>query len=141
MFIGIDVIVGFLSESDEDFEDTYRFLERVQPAFIHIFPYSQRDNTDAVKLDDKVSPIVSAQRVKRLEYLCEKLHTQFIERYVNSRRNVLVEGTKKGNIMFGYTDNYIRVELPYNKDMINRIIPVDLISVKDNTLIGCCMPK
>ena len=77
-FIGIDVIVGFPGETDEDFQTTYDFLERLAPAYLHIFPFSERAGTPAVTMPDKVPPHISAERAKRLDELCQKLHRQFI---------------------------------------------------------------
>ncbi len=126
VFIGIDVIVGFPGETEEDFDATCQFLQKLAPAYLHIFPYSERANTPAILFPDKISPEIKNERVKKLEILSNKLHEQFIDRYINSVRPVLIEGAKKGKMMFGYTDNYIRVELPYQSNCINTIIPVRL---------------
>lgn len=132
VFIGIDVIVGFPGETEEDFEITYRFLEKLEPAFLHIFPYSMRADTDAILFDGKVSPKESERRVARLAGLSSRLHRSFAERFVGRTATVLVEGTRKGGEMFGYTENYIRCRMPYRKGCIGEIVPVRIESVDDD---------
>lgn len=126
-FIGIDVIVGFPGESDEDFEITYNFLDSINPAFLHIFPYSERANTPAIEFEGKVSPQKSAERVKRLGELSDKLHTAYRAKYIGTTRNVLIESTVKGGKMFGYTDNYLKCTIPYQRELINQICPVEIL--------------
>ena len=94
VFFGIDVIVGFPGETDEDFEVTYRFLERIRPAFIHIFPYSRRTNTVAAGLPDQVQDSVKTKRVNRLEELCERLHSEYCGSFIGKPEKVLFESTK-----------------------------------------------
>lgn len=132
VFIGIDVIVGFPGETEQDFEDSCRFLERIRPAFLHLFPYSERANTDAINYEGKVSPTVKSHRMKRLEELNEKLHFEFCRQFVAQRVKVLVEGTQKGSRMHGYTENYVKVLLPYSKELIGQIVEVDIIEVLPN---------
>jgi len=130
-FFGIDVIVGFPGETDEDFEKTYRFLESIEPAFLHVFPYSVRPNTPAADMPGKVLPQVSDERVKHLTGLSDRLHRAFSERFLGCQAKVLFESTRKGGLMFGYTENYLRVEMPYRQEMINRIVPVRLTGLTD----------
>lgn len=125
-FIGIDVIVGFPGETDQDFLDTYNFLKELRPAFIHVFPYSERANTPAIDFADKVSPQISNKRVEALSLLCNQLHSVFLESFIGDKAHVLIEGTKKGGLMYGYTQNYLRVELPYNRAQINSIVEVEI---------------
>lgn len=135
VFIGIDIIVGFPGETETDFCDTYRFLESMEPAFLHVFPYSERDNTPAIHFEGKVSPADAASRVTRLTELSDRLHRRFCERYIGMERPVLIEGTKKGKMMFGYTDNYIKVEVPYRKELINEIVQVKLSGITDEGIV------
>jgi threonylcarbamoyladenosine tRNA methylthiotransferase MtaB len=128
-FFGIDVIVGFPGETEADFEETYAFLERIAPAFLHVFPYSVRPGTPAAEMPGRVSTAVSAERVGRLTELSDRLHRAFAGRFLGTRTNVLFESTKKGGLMFGYTENYLRVEMPYRRERINRIVPVRLNSL------------
>ncbi len=132
-FLGIDVIVGFPGETDADFEETYRFLEEIEPAFLHVFPYSVRPNTPAAAMPCKVTPAVAAERVARLMELSEGNHRRFIERFSGQEADVLFEGFRKGGAMFGYTGNYIRVEAPYQREAINAICRVKLGDPVGNT--------
>lgn len=127
-FIGIDVIVGFPGETEEEFMNTLHFLERIEPSYIHIFPFSERPGTPAVEMDGKIPAAVAAERVKRLEALCEKLHREFSLKHIGKVYNVLFESTMRGGYMLGFTDNYIRVRAPYDRTKINRICRVELQS-------------
>lgn len=131
-FIGIDVIVGFPGETDADFQTTYDFLERLAPAYLHIFPFSERAGTPAVAMPDKVPPHVSAERAKRLDELCQRLNRQFCEQHIGQEVEVLFEGPAKGGMMSGFTANYIKVLAPYDRALINNIVRVKLDSVEDN---------
>jgi threonylcarbamoyladenosine tRNA methylthiotransferase MtaB len=126
VFFGIDVIVGFPGETDEDFEETYRLLERVRPAFLHIFPYSRRAGTPAAERPDQVQESVKTARAARLQALSDRLHAEFTAANASRKAQVLFESTMKGGKMFGYTDNYLRVERPYDKDLINKIVEVTI---------------
>ncbi len=125
-FIGIDVIVGFPGESEEHFLQTVEFLKRVRPAFIHIFPFSERAGTPAVEMSGKVPPQVASQRVERLETLCRELHREFGEEWLGREVEVLFESTERGGWMAGYSQNYLRVKVPFAKEQINKICRVKL---------------
>lgn len=131
-FIGIDVIVGFPGETDEDFEQTYNFLEGINPAFLHIFPYSERANTPAIELTGKVSPEQKHQRVHRLEQLSSRLHAAFYKQHVGTEALILVESSRREGKMYGYTENYIKVEMMYDKALINTIISAQLSSIAES---------
>ena len=124
VFFGIDVIVGFPGETEADFEETYRLLERVRPAFLHIFPYSRRAGTPAAERPDQVQESVKTARVQRLEALSDRLHADFTAANAGRRAKVLFESTMKGGKMFGYTDNYLRIERPYDKNLIGKIVEI-----------------
>lgn len=123
-FFGIDVITGFPGETEELFMETYNFLERVRPAFIHIFPYSRRKDTPAAEMPDQVDEQIKQERVHRLEALCDKLHKEYYESFKGATEEVLFESTQKNGKMFGYTRNYILVERPYDKELIGKISTV-----------------
>lgn len=131
-FIGIDVITGFPGETDEDFASSRDFLESIEPAFLHIFPFSERANTPAVDLPNKVQSSVSTARVKILEQLSDRLHYQFCAKAVGSTVTVLFESTERGGYMTGFTGNYIKVKVPYNRKYINQIVDVKLLSIEPN---------
>lgn len=127
VFFGIDVIVGFPGESDEDFEATYNFLKnKIKPAFIHVFPYSRRADTDAAVMPDQVQESIKTRRVEALTALSEELHNEYCNRYKGTTQQVLFESTQKGGMMYGYTGNYIKVESTYDKSLIGKITEVIL---------------
>lgn len=136
-FIGIDVIVGFPGESDEEFETTYKLLEQIAPSHLHIFPYSERANTPAIELKGKVPPHTKSERVEIFSELSRRLGCEFTERFIGQVRPVLVEGTKRGGVMFGHTDNYIKVIMPYAKGVIGGIVDVRITGItKDGDATG-----
>jgi threonylcarbamoyladenosine tRNA methylthiotransferase MtaB len=125
-FLGVDVIVGFPGESEEHFMETYYLLEEVGASFLHIFPFSERPGTPAVDMPNKVQSRISTERVARLEELSNRLHKEFAERYLGTERTVLFESTDHSGMMYGYTDNYLRVSAPYDTALINNICRVRL---------------
>lgn len=135
-FVGIDVIVGFPGETDDDFRTTYSLLESLQPAYLHIFPFSERAGTPATTMPDKVRDSIKTERAEQLGRLCNKQHADFYSRYVGSVRSVLFEGSRKGGMMYGFTDNYIKVSVPFDQALINQIRPVKLVSVDENCLMS-----
>ena len=126
VFFGIDVIVGFPGETDEDFETTRRFLEEIRPAFIHIFPYSRRAGTPAAEMPGQVQDSVKTARVASLEALCEELHAEFCAANRGRREQVLFESTVRDGKMFGYSRNYIKVERDYDPALVGQIVDVIL---------------
>ena len=125
-FIGIDVIVGFPGETEADFRTTYDFLAGLEPAFLHIFPFSERPGTPAVDLPGKVPPSVATQRVAELEGLCERLHGAFCARAEGTEDTVLFESTRRDGMMFGFTGSYRRVKAPYDRSKVNAVCRVKL---------------
>ena len=125
-FLGVDVIVGFPGEGEEEFMETYRLLESVEASFLHIFPFSERPGTPAVTMPNKVQSRISTERVSRLEELSDRLHKQFAEKYLGSVRTALFESTEHDGMMYGYTDNYLRVVVPYDASKVNTITAVRL---------------
>lgn len=122
VFFGIDVIVGLPGETEELFDETYRFLkERIRPAFIHVFPYSRRPGTRAAAWKDQVQDSVKTERVARLEALCQELHSDFVAANKGLKDSVLWESSVKNGLMGGYTSNYIRMEQPYDPQKVNTI--------------------
>lgn len=126
VFFGIDVIVGFPTESNEEFENTYNFLKNViKPAFIHVFPYSKRINTPAAEMP-QIQESIKSERVAALTKLSDELYSDYCQRYSGTTQPVLFESTVKGGKMYGYTGNYIKVEREYNKGAIGEIVGVVL---------------
>ena len=131
-FLGVDVIVGFPGEGEEEFMETYRLLEEVGASFLHIFPFSERPGTPAVDMPGKVQSRISTERVSRLEELSSKLNRTFAERFIGTEREVLFESTNHDGLMYGYTDNYLRVSAPFNEQAVNNICRVRLDSLDAN---------
>lgn len=131
-FLGVDVIVGFPGEGEEEFMETYRLLEEVGASFLHIFPFSERPGTPAVDMPNKVQARISTERVSRLEELSVKLNRAFTERFIGTEREVLFESTNHDGLMYGYTDNYLRVSIPFNEAAVNNICCVRLDSIDAN---------
>lgn len=126
VFFGIDVMVGLPGETPELFEETKSFIEKVRPAFIHVFPYSRRPGTPAAEMPDQVSEEEKKRRVEELEALCARLHDEFREANRGVAEKVLFESTKRGGMMEGYTGNYIRVSRPYDKCLVNELVEVTI---------------
>ena len=131
-FLGVDVIVGFPGEGEEEFMETYLLLEEVGASFLHIFPFSERPGTPAVDMPNKVQARISTERVSRLEELSAKLNRAFTERFIGTEREVLFESTNHDGLMYGYTDNYLRVSIPFNEAAVNNICRVRLDSIDAN---------
>lgn len=126
VFFGIDVMVGLPGETPELFERTAAFLERIRPAFIHVFPYSRRPGTPAASFPGQVSEEEKKRRVAVLEDLCARLHREFIDSQKGSTVSVLFESKEKGGTMGGYSGNYIRVIRPYDPALSGKIVEVTL---------------
>lgn len=131
-FIGVDVIVGFPGETDDDFKETYQFLKNLDASFYHVFSYSERPNTKSEKLDNKVPKNIIHQRSKLLQQLADEKQNAFYRKNLGKKAKVLFESSKKDHIMFGFTENYIKIEIPFNRALIGKIKPVKLASVSNS---------
>ena len=120
---GSDKILGLMRRR---YTTTYDFLAGLEPAFLHIFPFSERPGTPAVEMPGKVQASVATRRAAQLEALCAKLHAAFCARAVGSEDSVLFESTRRGGMMFGFTGNYRRVKAPYDKARVNTVCRVRL---------------
>ncbi|TAN00170.1 MAG: tRNA (N(6)-L-threonylcarbamoyladenosine(37)-C(2))-methylthiotransferase MtaB [Chitinophagaceae bacterium] len=120
--IGVDVITGFPSESDEDFEETRMFLNELAVSYFHVFTYSERESTVALDIKPVVPILVRQERNKRLHDLSYKKMQYFTREHCGEIRPVLFERHGKTGMMEGYTDNYIRIMTPYKKEWENEII-------------------
>jgi threonylcarbamoyladenosine tRNA methylthiotransferase MtaB len=119
--IGVDVIVGFPGETAEDFKDTFDFLHQLDISYLHVFTYSERDNTHALSLKPVVPIAVRNERNKQLRNLSYQKMQYFTQQHIGQSRKVLFEGNSKNNMMEGYTDNYIKITAPFNKEWVNNI--------------------
>jgi threonylcarbamoyladenosine tRNA methylthiotransferase MtaB len=120
--IGVDVITGFPGEADEDFDETVNFLKSLDVSYLHVFTYSERDGTHALTIDPAVSMEVRNRRTKILRNLSYKKLQAFTLKHRGKTRKVLFEGPDKIGMMEGYTDNYIKISVPFNKEWSKKII-------------------
>ena len=127
--IGVDVIVGFPGETEEDFLETYNFINSLDVSYLHVFTYSERANTLAAEMPDTVPMEERRRRNEMLTILSQKKRRYFYEQYIGETRPVLFENSKEKGMMSGYTDNYIKIEMPLQEHLINQIMPVELIQV------------
>ena len=120
--IGVDVITGFPGETDEDFKETVDFLNSLDVSYFHVFTYSERDNTHALSIAPVVPVHARHERTKILRSLSYKKMQQFSRSHAGETRKVLFEGQNKNGMMEGFTDNYIKISVPYKEDWTNEII-------------------
>jgi len=120
--IGVDVIVGFPGETDEDFNETFKFLHSLDISYLHVFTYSERDNTKALEIKPVVPMQVRHERNKILRNLSYKKMQFFTQQHKGQTRKVLFEDHNKDGMMEGYTDNYIRIAAPYRVAWANEIV-------------------
>ncbi|MCA0383181.1 MAG: tRNA (N(6)-L-threonylcarbamoyladenosine(37)-C(2))-methylthiotransferase MtaB [Bacteroidetes bacterium] len=120
--IGVDVIVGFPGETDAHFKETFDFLHSLDVSYLHVFTYSERDNTKALEIADVVPVSVRNDRNKTLRNLSYMKQQYFTEQHKGQTRTVLFEGHEKGGMMEGYTDNYIRIQTPYRAEWANQLV-------------------
>lgn len=125
-FIGVDLITGVRGETEELFEESLRFVEGLDISQLHVFTYSERPGTQALKIEPVVPIPVRHERCRRMLEVSERKLHDFYTRFQGTTRPVLFEQPRKGAPMHGFTDNYIRVEMPYRKEWVNTCRPVRL---------------
>ncbi len=130
--IGVDVIVGFPGETEEDFLETYNFIKDLDITYLHVFTYSERANTPAAEMEGIIPVEERRRRNEMLRILSEKKKRAFYSQFLGRRREVLFEAHKDKTLMTGFTDNYLKVEAPIDPDLINKITTVQLMNIKDN---------
>jgi len=129
--IGVDVIVGFPSETDEHFLETYHFLNDLEISYLHVFTYSERDNTEAVAMENVVPMNVRSKRSKMLRGLSVKKRRAFYESQIGTNRTVLFEGENKEGYIHGFTENYVKVKTPWNPELVNTLHDVKLTHIDE----------
>ena len=139
--IGVDVIVGFPGETRDDFLETYRFLNGLDISYLHVFTYSERDNTHALSLPGRVDPAERAERSKMLHILSEKKRRHFYTRHLGRTMPVLFEGDCKDGMMHGFTPNYIKVRAKYDPVLVNDIKEVALVAIGDSGEVDIAEPE
>jgi threonylcarbamoyladenosine tRNA methylthiotransferase MtaB len=133
--IGVDVIVGFPGETDAHFLETYNFLNELDISYLHVFTYSERDNTEAVEMDGVVAKNVRNKRSKMLRGLSVKKRRAFYESQIGSKRTVLFESDNKEGYINGFTENYVKVKTPWNPELVNTLHEIKLTKIDDDGLV------
>ena len=130
--IGVDVIVGFPGETDEHFLETYNFLNEMDISYLHVFTYSERDNTEAVDMTGVVPANVRAKRSKMLRSLSVKKRRAFYESQLGTNRTVLFESENKEGYIHGFTENYVKVKTPWNPELVNTLHEINLTKIDED---------
>lgn len=133
--IGVDVIVGFPGETDEHFLETYNFLNELDISYLHVFTYSERENTVAAKMDGVVPKKVRSKRSKMLRGLSVKKRRAFYESQIGTKRTVLFESENKEGYIHGFTENYVKVKAPWNPELVNTLHQVQLTKIDTDGLV------
>lgn len=133
--IGVDVIVGFPGETDELFLETYEYLANLDISYLHVFTYSERDNTEAATMEGLVPKKIRAKRSKMLRGLSVKKRRAFYESQLGSTQEVLFEGENKQGYIHGFTSNYVKVKMPWNPEYVNTLHQVNLEAIDDDGLV------
>ena len=133
--IGVDVMVGFPGESDEDFLETYNFLDDLDISYLHVFTYSERQNTYAIQINETIPKPVKAERSKTLHALSNKKRRLFYDQFISTKRDVLFENVRNGKLL-GHTDNYIKVEVEKYQNRSNQIHSIKLTENRGDFVMG-----
>jgi len=133
--VGADVIVGFPGETENDFLETYNFLNELNIAYLHVFTFSERSNTVAFEMCEVVPKETKAERSRMLHILSDKKRRYFHDQFINHQRPVLFEYMKNGKII-GHTDNYIQVQVKTESNFLNTIQDVKLIDNHSTFVVG-----
>lgn len=130
--IGVDVIVGFPGESHEDFLETYQFLNELPISYLHVFTYSERENTIASQMEGAVPGSHRSDRSKMLHILSEKKRRLFYEGQLGNQFEILIEGDNKSGFMHGFSPNYVKVRTPYDPLLVNEVVQAKLLEINSN---------
>ncbi len=133
--IGVDVIVGFPGETDEHFLETYNYLNDLDISYLHVFIYSERDNTEAANFDGVVPKNIRSKRSKMLRGLSAKKRRAFYEAQLGTDRIVLFEGENKEGYIHGFTENYVKVKAPWNPELVNTLHNIKLQTIDEDGLV------
>ena len=140
-FIGVDVMVGSRGETDEYFEDSFAFIDSLDLQHLHVFPYSERPGTMALRIPVVVPQRVKQERAARMIALSDQKQRAFIERYLGTERQVLLEQPHGSGPMHGFTDNYIRVNVTPDESLTNCLVTVHLNHVNDDLTVDGCVSQ
>lgn len=130
--IGVDVIVGFPGETEDHFLETYNFLNEMDISYLHVFTYSERDNTEAAEMPDVVPMNIRNKRSKMLRGLSVKKRRAFYESQIGTNRKVLFESENKEGYIHGFTENYVKVKTPWNPELVNTLHEINLTRIDED---------
>ena len=133
--IGVDVIVGFPGETQELFLETYNFLNQLEVSYLHVFTYSERENTPAATMEGVVPKNIRAKRSKMLRGLSAKKRRAFYESQLGNTLTVLFEGENKQGYIHGFTQNYVKVKHPWNPELVNTLREVTLLEIDEDGMV------
>ena len=133
--IGADVIVGFPGESEEEFMETYNFIKSLNLSYLHVFTYSERDNTEALGLNNVVPSNIRSKRSKLLRALSVQLKRKFYMSQLGTIKNVLFEPENRNGFIYGFSNNYVRIKTPWRSSIKDKIIPFELQNISDDGLV------
>ena len=133
--IGADVIVGFPGESEEEFMETYNFIKSLDLSYLHVFTYSERDNTEAIGLNNVVPSNIRSKRSKLLRALSVQLKRKFYMSQLGTIKNVLFEPENRNGFIYGFSNNYVRIKTPWRSSIKDKIIPFELQNISDDGLV------
>ena len=133
--IGADVIVGFPGETEEEFMETYNFIKSLDLSYLHVFTYSERDNTESIGLNNVVPSNVRSKRSKLLRALSVQLKRKFYMSQLGTIKNVLFEPENRNGFIYGFSNNYVRIKTPWRSSIKDKIIPFELQNISDDGLV------
>ena len=139
--IGVDVIVGFPGETDELFLETYNYLNELDLSYLHVFTYSERDNTEAIDLPNQVSIVERKRRNKMLRILSAKKLRLFYEQQKGKILSVIFENENKKGFMYGFTQNYVKVKYPFDETLCNSILNVTILDFDEEGNMTCLLKE
>ena len=135
--IGVDVIVGFPGETEEEFLETVEFIKDIDISYLHVFTYSERANTTAIKLGEPIPMNIRRERSKQLHILSDKKKRAFYEQNIGSERTILFEQEEDNGVMYGFSENYIKVKMPFDPKFVNSFQQVILTEIDRDGIMKC----
>jgi len=133
--IGVDVIVGFPGESEADFQESFDFIHSLDISYLHVFTYSERANTLAAEMEGVVPMAERKARNKRMRILSDKKQKHFYRQFLKGQGTVLFEKSKDERLLTGFTENYVKIEVPFQEGLINTIRPVELLAINEKGFV------
>ena len=133
--IGADVIVGYPGETDQIFLETYNYISSLEISYLHVFSYSERDNTEAIKIKNRIDKSIRNKRSKMLRLLSTKKRRHFYKSQLGKSFEVLFESENKKGYITGFTENYIKIRMPWDPKLVNTLLKVKLEKIDDEGFV------